>query len=63
VDVVLLVVVVGVLDGHCHAVVERAETAQLQVEPFEDGMAEEMRFHIEAYTQDLVRSGLSPEEA
>src|SRR5688572_23279451 len=31
--------------------------------PFEDGMADEMRFHIEAYTQDLVRSGVSPEEA
>jgi predicted permease len=31
--------------------------------PFEDGMAEEMRFHLEAYTDDLVRSGVSPEEA
>ena len=31
--------------------------------PFEDGMAEEMRFHIEQYTDDLVRSGVPPAEA
>ena len=31
--------------------------------PFEDGMAEEMRFHIEAYTEDLVRSGVPAPEA
>jgi predicted permease len=31
--------------------------------PFEDGMAEEMRFHIEQYTEDLVRSGVPREEA
>lgn len=31
--------------------------------PFEDGMAEEMRFHIEQYTEDLVRSGVPPAEA
>src|SRR5258708_11459174 len=30
---------------------------------FEDGMSEELRFHIEQYTDDLVRSGMSPEEA
>ena len=30
---------------------------------FEDNMSEELRFHIEQYTDDLVRSGVSPEEA
>jgi predicted permease len=30
---------------------------------FEDGMSEELRFHIEQYTDELVRSGLSPEAA
>lgn len=30
---------------------------------FEDGMAEELRSHIEHYAQDLIRSGLSYEEA
>ncbi len=30
---------------------------------FEHGMREELRFHIEQYTEDLVRSGLSPDEA
>jgi predicted permease len=30
---------------------------------FEDGLNEELRFHIEAYTADLVRSGMSREEA
>jgi predicted permease len=30
---------------------------------FEEGMTEELRFHIEQYTGDLVRSGVSPEEA
>jgi predicted permease len=30
---------------------------------FEDGMSEELRFHIEQYTDDLVRSGVSPQEA
>ncbi|MFL6261634.1 MAG: ADOP family duplicated permease [Thermoanaerobaculia bacterium] len=30
---------------------------------FEDGMAEEMRFHIERYTEDLVLSGVPPAEA
>src|SRR5829696_3675792 len=30
---------------------------------FEDGMAEEMRFHLAAYADDLVRSGLAPDEA
>src|SRR2546425_3105423 len=30
---------------------------------FETGLTEELRFHIEQYTEDLVRSGVSPEEA
>jgi predicted permease len=30
---------------------------------FEDAMSEELRFHIEQYTDDLVRSGVSPEKA
>jgi predicted permease len=30
---------------------------------FEDGLAEEMRFHIEQYTRDLITAGHSPEEA
>jgi len=30
---------------------------------FEESMAEEVQFHIEAYTDDLVRSGMPPEEA
>jgi hypothetical protein len=30
---------------------------------FEAGLTEELRFHIEQYTEDLVRSGVSPEEA
>jgi putative ABC transport system permease protein len=30
---------------------------------FEDGMSEELRFHIEKYTEDLVRSGMAPEKA
>jgi predicted permease len=30
---------------------------------FEDGMSEELRFHVEQYTDDLVRSGMSPKEA
>ena len=30
---------------------------------FEDGMTEELRFHIEQYTEDLMRSGVSREEA
>ena len=30
---------------------------------FEQGMSEELRFHVEEYTADLVRSGVSPEEA
>ena len=30
---------------------------------FEDGMTEELRFHIEQYTEDLIRSGVSPPEA
>src|SRR5580658_1325487 len=30
---------------------------------FEEGMTEELRYHIEQYTDDLVRSGISPQEA
>jgi predicted permease len=30
---------------------------------FEDGMSEELRFHIEQYTDELMHSGVSPEEA
>jgi predicted permease len=30
---------------------------------FEDGMAEELRFHVEQYTNDLIRSGVSGAEA
>lgn len=30
---------------------------------FEDGMTEELRFHLEEYTNGLIRSGLSPKEA
>ena len=30
---------------------------------FEDGMSEELHFHIEQYTEDLVRSGIPTEEA
>ena len=30
---------------------------------FEEGMTEELRFHIEEYADDLVRSGMSPEKA
>ena len=30
---------------------------------FEEGMSEELRFHIEQYTDDLVRSGMAREKA
>jgi predicted permease len=30
---------------------------------FEDGMSEELRFHIEQYTDELVRTGMPPEKA
>ncbi len=30
---------------------------------FEDGMAEELRFHVTQYADDLIRSGVSREEA
>ena len=30
---------------------------------FERSMSDEMRFHMEAYTNDLVRGGMAPEEA
>ena len=35
----------------------------LRRQDFEDEMAEEVRFHLEQYAEDLVRGGLSPEEA
>lgn len=30
---------------------------------FEEGMSEELAFHLQQYTEELVRSGLSPQEA
>jgi hypothetical protein len=30
---------------------------------FEERMTEELRFHLDQYTDDLVRSGMSPEKA
>ena len=30
---------------------------------FEDGMSEEMRFHMEQFADDLVQRGVAPEEA
>src|ERR1700676_5688525 len=30
---------------------------------FEDGMTEELRFHIEQYADELVRSGVTPQKA
>jgi predicted permease len=38
-----------------HALIRRRD--------FEDGMSEELRFHIEQYTDELVRSGMSREKA
>jgi predicted permease len=38
----------------------RALTARRE---FEEGMADEVRFHIAQYAEDLVRSGVSPQEA
>src|SRR5882724_4224442 len=37
--------------------------ALLHRREFEQGMAEEVQFHIEEYTADLVRAGLPPAEA
>ena len=37
--------------------------AALHRKQFEETMADELRFHMEAFTADLVRSGASPEEA
>ena len=34
--------------------------ATLRRRRFEDGLAEEVRFHLEEYTDDLVRSGVPP---
>jgi hypothetical protein len=36
---------------------------QLRRKSVESSMADEMRFHVEAYTRDLVRSGVPSEEA
>src|SRR5262245_19364315 len=30
---------------------------------FEDGMSEELRFHIDEYTEELKRTGIPPEDA
>ena len=30
---------------------------------FEDGVSDELRFHIDAYAEDLVRRGMSPTDA
>jgi predicted permease len=38
-------------------------TALVRRDRFEQEMAEEMRFHVAAYTRDLVRGGMSPEDA
>src|SRR5579863_8227211 len=38
----------------------RVHTARSQ---FEDGMSEELRFHIEQFADDLMHRGISPEEA
>jgi putative ABC transport system permease protein len=35
----------------------------LRRQRFEDGISEELRFHIEAYAEDLVRSGVPPTDA
>ena len=35
----------------------------LRRQRFEDGLSDELRFHIDAYAEDLVRSGVSPEDA
>ena len=35
----------------------------LRRQRFEDGLAEELRFHIDAYAEDLMRRGMSPAEA
>ena len=35
----------------------------LRRKSMENAMAEEMRFHVEAYTRDLIRSGVAPQEA
>ena len=35
----------------------------LRRQRFEDGVADELRFHIDAYADDLVRSGVAPAEA
>ena len=37
--------------------------AVLHRDRFEDGMADEMRFHMDAYAADLERTGLSRDEA
>ena len=38
-------------------------SALLRRDRFEDGMRDELRFHIDAYADDLVRSGVRPQDA
>ncbi len=40
-----------------------ALAVSLRRQRFEDGVSDELRFHIDAYAEDLVRSGVSPAEA
>ena len=35
----------------------------LRRQRFEEGVSDELRFHIDAYAEDLVRSGVAPEDA
>ena len=35
----------------------------LRRQRFEDDVSDELRFHIDAYAEDLVRSGVAPEDA
>jgi predicted permease len=38
-------------------------SAVVRRRPFEDGLSEELRFHIDEYTEDLVRAGVPREQA
>ena len=48
--------------GLLHSLRSAIGTA-LRRQRFEDGVADELRFHIDAYAEDLVRSGVAPAEA
>lgn len=37
--------------------------ALIRRDRFEDALSDEVRYHIDAYTEDLVRSGVSPQDA